>query len=158
MKKFNYLPLLGLTLFATIGLLLLVGRWLNAGSKDGWYNPLLNVLVCKSEWSCEHEVAHRMDRENGYPSQDPAFMYAVNMYVVTQVRDPYGDELAYTILFSDLEPIELYAWLYDRVDGNLDELPPGLHRFYSDDESYIKLQECLLGASLRLCDRSLRIR
>lgn len=125
---------------------------------QAFYNPALNFVSCNERWECRHEVGHVMDRELGYPSKSDEFANAIRTYLYVRAKYAeldnitdviYGtsgifnyDERYTNPFYAYLHALpqqELYANIYNEVDGDISKLDPLLRAFYSDDPRYQRL-------------------
>lgn len=112
------------------------------------YSYGLNVLDCNNlEYlkGCRHEIGHKMDDDMGWPSLTDEFAIATQAHVIVQTRPlEVPDDVAFVIsLYPDRDPREIYAAIYASVDGHIERLPAALQPFYSTDQSYLTLYDCL---------------
>lgn len=136
----------------------------------GIYLEGLDVMYCTTASVCYHEIAHKMDRDLGYPSRSHEWSDALRLVVVTEARLPAISTTAGMILwqpgmleydnvgatYGSSAQQELYANLYQQANGVIEDIHPILQPFYSQDPSYDRLAECLL-AGVGVCRKALRL-
>jgi len=94
--------------------------------RGGFYIVGLDMLYCTSETTCIHEQAHRFDAQNGFISSSIDYQVAVTSYTMTNTNGMWSHEIInYQSSWS-----ELYAQMYQAVDGNVSLMPVELQRFY----------------------------
>ncbi len=126
-----------------------------------WYEPEVDLLVCTGP-GCWHEIGHKMDADLGYPSRTPQFGLAIQQYVLVEMRSQTPSKLAealftYPYRYDEIHPYptyELYAIIYDYVQGDLSKMPEIFRPFYSDSEMYSILHRCLMEEGVNPCGRS----
>jgi hypothetical protein len=105
----------------------------------GAYNTLSGMSWCIDAQSCTHERGHALDQRRGWPSQSEDFAFETRVYVVSQMRSDMPERMAGVILAAWAHPVsrigtnpnaELYAQIYQAANGNIDEIPSGLRKFY----------------------------
>ena len=108
----------------------------------GEYNPITGLMWCSDQWSCLHELGHKLDHQSGWISQGEDFRNALKFYVVVEIESRHPSALAQFILdypFSDgahSRPgynlqAELYADIFaGYAKGNPTRLPPVIAQFY----------------------------
>jgi len=106
-------------------------------------------IYCKSPTACMHEQGHALDTRLGNPSKSDAFKQAVIDYANTSIFANNRNEIVDTIIafpgvtlpmsnngFATLVQggwggyTELYATIYQMVDGDINSIPQELQRFY----------------------------
>lgn len=110
--------------------------------KNGAYNAFSNLYWCSDEYSCLHEKAHQMDRNQNWISHSDAWINELHLYVLVQSRidktNPYVIEILSSFLdyhykfyyiFNDPNA-ELYANIYVMSDGTKEKMPDSLEPFY----------------------------
>lgn len=109
---------------------------------SGVHNSISNLYWCSDHYSCLHEKAHQMDKQQGWISHSVEWCNALHLYVIVQSRrdevDPYT--IAIFSSFLDYHPklyyvfndpsAELYADIYAMSNGNREEMPDALEPFY----------------------------
>lgn len=53
------------------------------GSAEGSYNTITRQIRCNSEYTCLHEIGHKVDQEGGFISRTDEFKNAVEVYRMT---------------------------------------------------------------------------
>lgn len=146
-----------LGLFLLLGLVSHVaGQELMLGRSS--YSFRLGVLDCNNLDAlkgCRHEIGHKMDDDLGHPSQSPEFMIAVKAYTIVELNSgQVPSDMAMLIHFyPDQTPVELYAAIYARADGDIWLIPESLRMFYSNDPKYTQLYDCLSERDqVNVCD------
>lgn len=141
------------------------------------YNGLSNTMYCKTPEACRHEIGHLMDDDLGYPSHRVGYGDALRLLLYYNLRYDILDNytmmilcergvLTYDLDFSVIggeafssPQSELYANMYLLADGNIDALPESLQQFYSREQKYIDLYNCLTqNPRFSLCGTSIYIR
>ena len=130
------------------------------------YNYTLNALICDNYESCVHEVGHKMDDDLGRVSHSEEFGNALRVMLVYSAKTDDWNEYSKTLLtyggILQYNPIysivgverfsspqeELYADLYRLSGGNIDNIPTQLQKFYSTDQKYKDLIQCLSVRSI----------
>ena len=109
---------------------------------NGTYNAVSNLYWCSDHYSCLHEKAHQMDRQQGWISHSVEWGNALHLYVIVQSRMDEVDPYTIAILSSFLDyhhklyyvfndpSAELYANIYAMSNGNKEEMPDVLEPFY----------------------------
>lgn len=138
------------------------------------YNAPTGVLYCNTAVGCRHEIGHKIDDDLGYPSKSAEFGNAVMVHLAFALQYQM-DAAAIKILTQDgmltysdkFSPLgmawfsspqeELYARIYETSGGDVAQIPPALRPFYSGDEKYIDLYDCLMSASFKICGRALHV-
>jgi hypothetical protein len=106
-------------------------------------------IYCKSPTFCTHEQGHALDTRLGNPSQSDAFNTAVIDYANHALLNNNRNAIVDTIIafpgvtlpmsnngFATLVQggwggfSELYATIYQMVDGDIESIPDELQRFY----------------------------
>jgi hypothetical protein len=106
-------------------------------------------VYCKSHTFCAHEQGHALDTQLGNPSQSDVFHKAVIDYANTALLANNRNAIVDTIIafpgvtlpmsMSGLATLvqggwggysELYATIYQMVDGDIDSIPDELQIFY----------------------------
>lgn len=124
------------------------------------YSYRLNVLDCNNLEplkGCRHEIGHKMDDDLGMPSLSTEFAIATQAHLIYEMSTlEVPDDTAILIrLYPDRDPREIYAAIYASVDGDITRLPVSLQGFYSKDESYLILYDCLAQPGVNICGRSI---
>lgn len=107
--------------------------------QDGAYNLTSRLAWCQTRAACVHEVGHAMDQQADWISASPEFYKALQMYLYSEIYTKGVTELPASILEITYRgdgasvPIkrEVYAFLFQYVDGDIDKLPESL-RIYFD--------------------------
>jgi hypothetical protein len=119
---------------------------------NGFYVPVLDVVVCKDAYTCLHETAHGFDNSR---SETQEFRDAVQLFRIVADTNNSVDEMSYRIrkfpgigseheqttcrIFIKCEPegwggySELYAEIYAMLGGNIDNIPEVFRQFYKVD-------------------------
>lgn len=121
---------------------------------DNYYSYLTGHIYCQSKPTCLHEAAHKYDDESKMISESAEWIQAVDDYRMTQFYMPqeYKVAQAFGIMFfpgvgAPRLPshniftnsfwqggwggyTELYAHLVECSDGDINNIPPALHKFY----------------------------
>lgn len=127
------------------------------------YSFNLGVLDCNNiephnNNGCRHEIGHKMDDDLGMPSLTPEFAVATQATVQAMMISLQPNDMAIFIsVYPDKDPRELYAGIYAYVEGDISRLPKDLRPFFSADESYLDLYDCLAQDGLNICGRSISI-
>ncbi len=112
------------------------------GPKDGGaYNTLSRTYWCASEKYCIHERAHQLDQALGWISQGEEFGQALQIYILVEsVGGPSAEALwlmNYPGIFRPASRLfwnakaEIYAEIYVRAGGKVEQIPDGLRKFYN---------------------------
>lgn len=121
------------------------------------YSFLTGVLDCyniQHMRGCRHEIAHKMDQEEGMISKTPEFGHSVQTYLLKELRKENPSELAQILITYPgvyiYEPtqisspqVEVYAAIYAWAEGDLHRIPRGLRKYYSSSPFYLSLYSCL---------------
>jgi hypothetical protein len=116
---------------------------------NGFYVPVLDVVVCRDSYTCLHETAHGFD--NGR-SETREFRDAVQLFRIVADTNNSVDEMSYHIrkfpgIGSDFEQTtcrmfikceaegwggysELYAEMYAMAGGKTEQIPEIFRTFY----------------------------
>lgn len=109
---------------------------------NGVYNSFSNLYWCSDHYSCLHEKAHQMDRNQKQISHSDEWSNALYLYVIVQTRNNEINPFVVAIMSSYLNPrhkfyyvfndpsAELYANIYALSNGNRSEMPESLAPFY----------------------------
>jgi hypothetical protein len=121
------------------------------------YIPAIKVIFCHDKNSCLHESAHKADDAAGWISRTDEWVEAVDDYRMTQYLMPaeFKDKHAFEIVFFpgigkqkltsvDSKSIifwqggwggytELYASIVEYADGDIEQIPESLRKFYDMD-------------------------
>lgn len=157
MSKIKYLVTSFVGAFLATVFLIMFWTFGPGMGKYGAYNPNTDSFWCTTDWSCRHEVGHRMDWYLGNPSQGNDYKMAVRLYIVMQLKTDNPSKLSIWLLSQDQTSLELYATLYEHVAGNVGSLPATLQPYYSQDEKYQRLYDCLVQSHVQVCGRALRL-
>ncbi len=145
MTKLRKILLIGISIIALfLGVVVYSYSGLN-----GFYVPVLDVVVCKDAYTCLHEEGHKID--NGR-SETREFSNAVQIFRIVADTNNAVDEMSYRIrkfpgigseheqttcrIFIKCEPegwggySELYAEIFAMAGGNLDNIPEIFRPFY----------------------------
>jgi hypothetical protein len=145
-------------------------------SGRSFYNGISGAMFCDSAEGCRHEIGHRMDDDQRYPSRSKEFGTAVLLYAYANIKytdalEPFSAAILaqdgmlrysddFTLIgverFSSPQE-ELYANIYQLAGGNIDRLPEIFRPFFSRDAKYIELYDCLMASELKLCGISLHL-
>jgi len=113
----------------------------------GAYNVISNLYWCSNHYSCLHEKAHQMDRNQGWISHSVEWNNALHLFAIVQSRTDKADPYVIAIFssFLDYHPkfyyvfndpsAELYADIYALSNGNREEMPDSLEPFYLWDSA-----------------------
>lgn len=114
---------------------------------NGAYNSVSDLYWCSDHFSCLHEKAHQMDRNQNWISRTDAWANELHLYVLVQSRidkvDPYVVKILSSFLdyrhkfyyvFND-PSAELYANIYAMSDGTREKMPDSLEPFYLWDNT-----------------------
>lgn len=161
--------------YALFAIPLLLAVLLPVPPRDGSiYNGISGAMFCNSAGACLHEIAHMIDDEAGYPSRSPEFGGALMVHLAFAFGYQM-DDTAKLILAQDgvltynadyslggvemwsSPQAELYANIYEMHGGDVAKIPDALRPFYSDNEKYTDLYNCLMQADFRICGRAVHI-
>lgn len=92
---------------------------------DGVYNSSSQLMWC-GNGICEHEMAHYMDDQMGFPSQSEEFKKVV-------LNDPFNYSFNKSILGFSPEYAELYASIFANYRKNGESIPEVFKPFYNWD-------------------------
>lgn len=97
----------------------------------GWYNHSADEFYSKSKAATIHEQGHRLDLQVlGNPSVESNFAKEVSK--VSNIKKVYSDLRTYYP--NDLEfYMELYATLWQLAGGDINNIPPSLKIFYTNE-------------------------
>lgn len=98
----------------------------------GFYNTEIQTSFSKTKAETTHENAHHMDEVLGYPSRSEKFNKEVNKYpvivnVMNQLRNSYRESAI---------PQEIYSYLWDFYNNNIEDVPKSLRIFFTKDWKY----------------------
>jgi hypothetical protein len=137
--------------FITLGCLLPSG-------KNGSYNKLTKQITCNSKENCLHEATHKYDHQNHWISKTDEWINAVDNYRMIQfmLLPSQRDNDAWVVEFfpgigrerlPEINPFtdsfwnggwggysELYAWLAEESDGDINNIPEPLREFYDMED------------------------
>lgn len=108
--------------------------------ETGLYNTITHLIWCTDSRSCEHEIGHYIDGNNGWISKTPEYKTALDYFIFVElkVNTRPGDPLAIDIVQMIGQPIqEIYASIYAATGGNV---PRSLKRFYPDPPEFHKIK------------------
>ena len=105
---------------------------------DGFYEPITNMLYCRSEFLCWHEQGHKIDDEHGWISSSAEFKQAFEKYSKTyngnrikEYLDWYFNVSLYHKVCSKISYYqEAYAEIYQIHGGRIEWMPEYLQEFY----------------------------
>jgi len=120
--------------------------------QDGAYNLTSRLAWCQTRVACLHEVGHALDRRGEWVSASDDFYKALQMYLYAEIYTKGITELPAGILEITYRgdgssvPIkrEIYAYLFEYAQGNPDNMPESLRRFYdwqAADKYLLKLDD-----------------
>jgi len=139
-------------------MLFLIIRGSNFSVADNYYNYFTGHIHCQSKPTCLHEATHKYDDESKMISESKEWIEAVDNYRMTQFYTPqeYKVKQAFGIMFFpgvgaprlpeyNIFTIsfwqggwggytELYAHLIECSDGDIDNIPESLRKFYNMEE------------------------
>jgi len=132
------------------------------------YSFWSNILDCNNVnymRGCRHEIGHKMDDDLGLISESSEFGTALTGYMLHELKTEKPSELSevligYPGVFSHYSgqgsaQQEIYAGIYSWANGDLSKIPQTLRPFFSSDQSYLDLYECLSRENrLNLCNRT----
>ena len=93
------------------------------GVTTGAYYYDLNFYWCSHRSACIHEIGHLLDDRGGMVSQSDEFIKAI---------DYAGEDIKACYLCVG-EVAEAYAVLYQRAEGQRENMPENIQRFYDWD-------------------------
>jgi hypothetical protein len=114
-----------------------------ADGEHGAFNTISGLVWCETRSDCVHEMGHALDQKAGWISGSPEFGRAVELYLVVELQKNEAAELPVLILNftyrgSDPQGLmkqELYAYLFQRADGQPEGMPADFVRFYDWTEA-----------------------
>lgn len=135
---------------------------------NGAYQPLTNSLYCPSSALCYHEIAHMMDAEMGYPSRTETYAQTLRFILYSELYGSITPTAGYILYAPGLisysrsatassSQEELYAMYYSYHYGDTHTMHTLLQPYYSTDQRYTDLYDCLMRARISLCERALHI-
>lgn len=140
-------------------------------SNSSFYIPSINFIYCNNARDCRHEIGHQMSNDLNNISHSTEFNLAAITYAFARANNK--DEISNIVfnsffynneyrlfgkrMFSSPQD-EIYASIYAEAEGDISKLPYSLQSFYSEDQSYIDLYNCLLSDVIKLCNRSIYIK
>lgn len=118
--------------------LALIGLPIPFPGDDGAYNVFSRLYWCRTPRACIHERGHALDQALGWPSRSEEYLYAVQVYMVAEIRGGTPSPTAHLIMThwcSSYRPwvdpnAELYADVYMAADGQVEQIPASLRPFY----------------------------
>ena len=123
-------------------------------TSDGAYNNITKTIYCNNYSSCVHEVGHKIDDANDYPSRTWQFSLAVRMYLNDELKSDSASQIALDIFkfqFQHHDGIrninmnypmgELYAEIFEMTEGKKELMPERLQRFYDWELAETLLKE-----------------
>lgn len=125
----------------------------------GEYNTISGLIWCSDDWTCLHEIGHKMDHEGGWISQGDEFRKALKVYVVVEIQSRNPSALARFILDTPLSGgarygynlrAELYADIFaTHAKGCPEQLPGSIALFYDKGRTQALITQYL--PQMRLC-------
>lgn len=91
----------------------------------GVYIKVSGLIWCKNKNACIHEIAHKIDDENGWVSHTNQFKETVELYA--------GYEIDRGFLNKNLE--EIYADIFENSGGVSENMPELLRPYYDWDRA-----------------------
>lgn len=108
----------------------LVDAYKNDKKIKGYINYVSKIYWCTDRFSCLHEKAHLIDKENGFLSETDEYKIALLVYLITDINHNGINNKRQEILVNMIqEPREVYADVYAIYNGNI---PDDLQSFYPD--------------------------
>lgn len=94
--------------------------------RGGFYLPGIDFLFCTTPKTCIHEEGHRLDAKHGFISESIEYQVAINVFAIAHPDHPWSHAIR---IYKD-DWSEMYAQIYESVDGNIDQLPAEFQPFY----------------------------
>ena len=133
-----------LLIFLSIAFLLFVLLTPISLGSNGAYNTITRTIWCNNYSSCVHEVGHKLDHADGYPSKTWQFSVAVRMYLNDELNSDAATQMALDIfkfqfqhhpgiqnLYMSYPMVELYAEIFEMAKGKRENMPAHLAIFYN---------------------------
>lgn len=124
MKRYSYC-------IAVICLFLMVSIPLPLQGENGVYNTFSHTYWCADHAACVHEIGHKLDQENGWPSRSQGFADAVKTFILVQSKQDSPSPLLYKLFAEpDFSMVEMYARIFEWSDGKAENMPVIFQKFY----------------------------
>lgn len=130
-----------LIIIAVIAVITLALAPLPMPGDTGAYNTLSRLYWCGNPQACWHEQAHAMDQRLGWVSQSDHFGQTLQIYLINQIKSNHPSKFTGVILETPgiyksaarwpwNAKAELYADIYMRAGGDVNQIPNELQMFY----------------------------